>query len=186
MRMVMQRVEKAAVRIAATGEEVGSVGQGLVCLVGVGKRDHRVDMEYCVKKCLGTRMWEDTSGKPWQKNVVDMGYDILVVSNFTLQAQTKKGFQPDFSRAMTPDEAKSMYEAFVENLKKAYKPEHIQTGQFQTKMKIEIHVDGPVTLIVDTQEIQLKRDSAPALPAQTQTEDKGSDSSHGKTPNASS
>ncbi|KAL8451607.1 hypothetical protein Emag_002650 [Eimeria magna] len=102
-------------------EEVGRINKGIVCLLGVSKHDHKADLEYSIKKCLNTRLWDDPSGKPWQKSVTDMDYEVLVVSNFTLQAQTKKGNQPDFSRG------------------------------------VEIINDGPVTLLVDTQEMQLNR-----------------------------
>ncbi|OEH79716.1 D-aminoacyl-tRNA deacylase [Cyclospora cayetanensis] len=160
MKLVLQRVEGAAVRVAATGEEVSRIGKGIVCLLGISKKDHKVDLDYGVKKCLGTRLWEDPSGKPWQKNVTDVGYEILVVSNFTLQAQTKKGFQPDFSRAMSPDEARSMYESFVASLRAAYQPDKIKTGRFQTCTRVEIHNDGPVTITIDTQDLQLNRSSS--------------------------
>ncbi|KAL8445498.1 hypothetical protein Emed_005579 [Eimeria media] len=112
---------KRLVELEATGEEVGCINKGIVCLLGVSKHDHKADLEYSIKKCLNTRLWDDPSGKPWQKSVTDMDYEVLVVSNFTLQAQTKKGNQPDFSR------------------------------------EVEIINDGPVTLLVDTQEMQLNR-----------------------------
>ncbi|CDJ58596.1 histidyl tRNA synthetase 2, putative [Eimeria maxima] len=135
MKLVFQRVEGAAVKVVETGEEIARIGKGLLCLVGIGKKDHRVDLDYGVKKCLGTRLW-DAADKPWQKSVVDMDYEVLVVSNFTLQAQTKKGFQPDFSAALSPNEARPLYDLFVDTLKKKYKPEKIQTGQFQTRMHV--------------------------------------------------
>ncbi|CDJ63834.1 histidyl tRNA synthetase 2, putative [Eimeria necatrix] len=164
MKLVLQRVEGAAVKVAETGEEVARIGKGLICLLGIGKHDHKADVDYGVKKCLGTRLWEDSSGKPWQKSVVDMGYELLLVSNFTLQAQTKKGFQPDFSAAMPPDKARPVYESFLESLRKGYEPSKIQCGQFQTRMRVEIHNDGPVTLTVDTQTLQLNRGPAPTSP----------------------
>lgn len=157
MRVIIQRVEKASVTIAGTGEETARIRKGVVCLLGIGKHDHKVDVEYCARKCLGLRLWEDSSGKPWQKSVVDMGYEVLVVSNFTLQGKTKKGSQPDFSQAMAPDSAKTMYEDFVANLRSAYDTQKIHTGQFQTKMAVEIINDGPVTVMVDTKDIQLNR-----------------------------
>lgn len=125
MRIVLQRVKSGKVTV---GEEVvGSIGPGIVCYVGVNRDDTPEDAEYCLKKILGIRLWEDeATGKTWNLSVVNKGYEILLVSQFTLFA-ILKGNKPDFHLAMSGEDAHVFFDKFVEDAKKAYKPEKIQS-----------------------------------------------------------
>lgn len=125
MKIVLQRVTSGRVTV---GEEVvGSIGPGLVCYVGVNRDDTPEDAEYCLKKILGIRLWEDkASGKKWHLSVVNQDYEILLVSQFTLFA-ILKGNKPDFHLAMGGEEAHAFFDKFVEDAKKSYKPEKIQS-----------------------------------------------------------
>ncbi len=144
MRAVLQRVKKATVKFAEVVEEIS---RGLVVFVAVGKEDDITDIEWLAKKIVNLRIFENEEGK-FDRSVLDIHGEILVVSEFTLYGDCKKGNRPDFSSAQKPDIAQQLYERFVEELKKF--PVLVKTGKFKENMLVEIHNDGPVTLILDT------------------------------------
>jgi D-aminoacyl-tRNA deacylase len=153
MKAVIQRVLKASVTVA--DEMVGSIEHGLCVLVGIARDDTEKDMEYIIKKILTVRLFENdetdsaTSGGKWNKSVVDKNFEILCVSQFTLQS-TLKGTKPDFHYAMSSDQSKEFYEKFLANLKKMYKQDKIKDGRFGAYMQVNIQNDGPVTLLLDS------------------------------------
>eukprot|EP01137_Pigoraptor_chileana_P015281 Opistho-2@71003 len=148
MRAVIQRVTSASVTVA--GNVVGSAGRGLCVLVGISREDTQEDMDYIIRKVLAIRLFEDDAGKAWTKSVTDKDYDILCVSQFTLYASVNKGSKPDFHLAMGSDGSKEFYGRFLESIKKAYKPEKIQDGEFGAYMQVNIANDGPVTIQLDS------------------------------------
>lgn len=149
MRAVIQRVLNASVTVQ--GNTVGSIERGLCVLVGITHDDTKEDLAHILRKVLTTRYWDDENGKPWSKNVVQIDGGVLLVSQFTLYSKFK-GTKLDFHRAMEHEKAKEMFNEVVEAFKKEYKEEKIQTGEFGSKMKVNIVNDGPVTTIVDSRE----------------------------------
>ena len=145
MRIVMQRVENAAVVV--NKETVGSIGQGWLILVGVRSDDTDEDLKYILDKSLNLRAFPDSEGK-MNLSVVDIGGDLLVVSQFTLYGDTRKGRRPGFSDAAPPELAKAMYESYVAELKKSGLK--VDTGIFQADMKVSLTNEGPVTFILDS------------------------------------
>ncbi len=148
MRAVIQRVEESYVKV--DGEVVGSIGRGLNILLGVGKGDTEEDIEKLVKKVVNLRIFEDERGK-FQHSLKDIGGEALVISQFTLYANVKKGRRPSFEEAETPERAKKLYELFVERLKK--EGIRVQTGVFGAMMDVFIRNWGPVTIVVDSKEL---------------------------------
>jgi len=144
MKAVIQRVSSSSVRIE--GETVGSIGRGYMILLGVMEGDTQEDIDKLVRKILKLRLFPDACGR-FDKNIVDIDGEVLVVSQFTLAAKIKKGNRPDFTAAMRPSEAKKLYEAFVARLRE-FLP--VQTGVFGAMMDVEIHNDGPVTILADS------------------------------------
>lgn len=145
MRVVVQRVKSASVTV---GEEItGVIDMGLVLLVGVHVEDTKEQMEWMCEKILKLRVFEDEDGK-MNKSVTDVGGGILVVSQFTLYGNAKKGTRPSYIEAARPEKAEPMYEKMV-----SYFKEHseldIQTGKFAAMMDVELVNDGPVTLILE-------------------------------------
>lgn len=148
MKVVLQRVSRAAVTI--NGEEKREIGKGLLLLCGVPEGDTLADAELMAKKCVQMRIFEDEAGK-LNKSLLDVGGSILVVSNFTLCADTRKGRRPSFMNAAKPPLSVDCYEAF----KKALAEEGaacVQAGEFGADMQVELVNDGPITLILDTEE----------------------------------
>lgn len=154
MKAVIQRVSRASV--VADGVQAGAIGQGLVVLLGVEQADGpEVDMaevRWLAQKVAQMRIFSDDQGL-MNLSVADCGGDILVVSQFTLFAKTKKGNRPSFIEAARPDLAVPYYEAFVAELKQITGKE-IPTGVFGADMKIDMQADGPVTIIIDTRDKQ--------------------------------
>lgn len=146
MRLVLQRVVRASVTVQ--GEVVGSIGMGLLALVGIAHRDGEAEAEWCCRRLLGTRLWEDDSGKAWSKSVSGSGLEVLLVSQFTLYGELK-GNKPDFHHAMPPAKARAFWEAFVARMQKAL-PDKVQQGRFGAQMSVELVNDGPVTLTLDS------------------------------------
>jgi D-aminoacyl-tRNA deacylase len=147
MRAVVQRVTQARVRI--DGEEVAQVGLGYAVLLGVSTEDTEADAKALAEKIAHLRIFDDEQGK-LNRSIVDVHGSVLSVSQFTLLADTSGGRRPSFIKAATPETAESLYEAFNRVLKTLGVP--VQTGQFRAKMVVEIHNDGPVTLLLDTRE----------------------------------
>ncbi|MBP3740400.1 MAG: D-tyrosyl-tRNA(Tyr) deacylase [Bacteroidales bacterium] len=148
MRIVVQRVLQAAVDIA--GQRKSEIGQGLLILVGVCDEDTDEDIEYLCQKVVKLRIFDDSEGVMNLPVTEVAGSGILVVSQFTLMASTKKGNRPSYIHASKPDFAVPMYEKFVAKLQSLYGKE-IQTGTFGANMQVALINDGPVTIIMDSQ-----------------------------------
>jgi len=144
MRAIIQRVSKASV--STEGRLVGSIGKGIVILLGIAKGDTEKNVDVLSEKCSTLRIFEDENGK-LNLSLKDIQGEALVISQFTLYADTKKGRRPSFTEAASYTEAKPLYERFITALKK----ESIRTnsGEFGSKMLVDISNDGPVTLILE-------------------------------------
>ena len=145
MRAVVQRVLEAAVRIE--GEEVGRIGAGLLVLLGVGQGDSLEDVDFLAEKVVHLRVFPDAEDK-MNRSLLDIGGGVLVVSQFTLWGDCRKGRRPSFAGAAPPDQARSLYESFVEKLRDY--PITVETGRFQEMMAVHLINDGPVTLLLDS------------------------------------
>ena len=150
MRAVLTRVKSASVAI--DGEIVGKIGQGFLILLGVGPNDTEKECRYLAEKALGLRIFEDENGK-MNLGLDAVGGEVLVVSQFTLFAKTKKGNRPSFIDAARPDVAVPYYEAFVRELENIL-GRKVPTGVFGADMQIDMQADGPVTIIIDTRDRQ--------------------------------
>ena len=149
MRAVVQRVAHGAVTIDRA--ERREIGKGLVVLLGVGAEDGTADADYLAEKVVGLRIFEDESGK-MNLSVSEVGGEILVISQFTLYGDCRKGRRPSFIDAAAPEVAIPLYEAFLTFLReRASLP--VQTGRFGADMRVEIHNDGPVTLLLDSKKL---------------------------------
>jgi D-tyrosyl-tRNA(Tyr) deacylase len=147
MRAVVQRVSKSKVTV----EEIvtGEIAKGLLVYLGVGKGDTESDRAYVLDKILGLRIFENDAGK-FDKNVIDVGGSLLVVSQFTLFADVSKGRRPSFDGAMPPAEAEKEYETFVVDARARLGAEKVATGKFRAHMIVASDVDGPVTIWIDS------------------------------------
>jgi D-tyrosyl-tRNA(Tyr) deacylase len=146
VRAVVQRVTAARVRV---GERTtGEIARGLVVLVGVGRDDTSADVTYLAGKIRDLRIFEDDTGKPMHLSLADVGGALLVVSQFTLYGDVRKGRRPAFDRAAPSEEARGLYEALVRELRAARVP--VATGEFQAMMQVELVNDGPVTILLDS------------------------------------
>ena len=145
MRAVLQRVRHA--RVVVDGEIVGQIGHGLLVLLGVGLSDTLEQAQWLADKVVGLRLFNDADGK-MNRDVAEVGGAILVVSQFTLYGDCRKGRRPSFVEAAPPQIAIPLYEAFVEAIKAQGIP--TATGRFGAMMQVELVNDGPVTLIVDS------------------------------------
>jgi D-aminoacyl-tRNA deacylase len=146
MRAVVQRVSRAKVTVA--DEVAGEIGTGLLVLLGVGEKDAQADADYCAQKICGLRIFEDADGK-MNRSVGDVGGSILAVSQFTLYGDVRRGKRPSFDSAAKPDQARKLYEYFVERVRAAGL--RCETGQFQEMMQVELVNDGPVTILIDSE-----------------------------------
>ena len=146
MRVVIQRVSEAAVKI--DGTIVGEISKGLLVLLGIAQEDTQQDALYLIQKLINLRIFSDADGK-MNLSVQDCGGELLVVSQFTLYADTKKGNRPSYIRAARPEQAIPLYEFFLKELQKQFQGP-IQTGQFGADMKVSLINDGPVTIIMDS------------------------------------
>ncbi|HEX6126502.1 MAG TPA: D-aminoacyl-tRNA deacylase [Pyrinomonadaceae bacterium] len=144
MRVVLQRVSRAKVTVA--GETTGEIGAGILVLLGVGEADTESDAAYLVEKTINLRIFDDEDGK-MNRSVLDIGGGLLVVSQFTLYADARKGRRPSYIGAAPPEKANLLYEFFVSEARR-YVTE-VQTGQFQAMMDVELVNDGPVTIILE-------------------------------------
>ncbi|HEY7155447.1 MAG TPA: D-aminoacyl-tRNA deacylase [Gemmataceae bacterium] len=148
MRAVLQRVSRAAVVI--DGETVGAIERGLLVLLGVAPTDTAAEAQWLAEKIAGLRIFNDEAGK-MNLSVADVGGAVLVVSQFTLHGDCRKGRRPSFLGAAPPEIAVPLYEAFVKALRALGLP--VATGRFGAMMQVELVNDGPVTLILDTKEV---------------------------------
>ena len=145
MKVLVQRVSRASVTVG--GELVGRIGLGLVGLVGVAQGDTEEDTRYLVDKTIGLRIFPDEAGK-FNRSLVDVGGGLLLVSQFTLISETRKGRRPSFIEAAGPAEAEALFNRFVELAQLSGLK--VETGRFQQHMLVEIHNDGPVTILLDS------------------------------------
>jgi D-tyrosyl-tRNA(Tyr) deacylase len=145
MRMVIQRVSEASVSVE--GKAVGKIGIGLAVLLGVAKRDTEQQAEWLANKLVNLRIFEDDAGK-MNLSLQEIGAELLVVSQFTLLGDCRKGRRPGFSDAAPPEEADRLYQYFVEYLRS--RGFIVKTGQFQAKMLVNICNDGPVTFVIES------------------------------------
>ena len=144
MRLVLQRVRTGAVTVE--DRKIAEIGRGLVILVGVGQHDTEDQANWLAEKCANLRIFEDHDGKI-NLSVKDVGGEALVVSQFTLYADTRKGRRPSFIKAALPEIAEPLVEVFAQGLEKAGVP--VQMGEFGAHMMVEIDNDGPVTIILE-------------------------------------
>lgn len=148
MRAVVTRVTSASVSIG--GEVVGAIGKGFLILLGVGPEDDETHCRYLAEKTLGLRVFEDENGK-MNRSLEDVGGEVLVVSQFTLYGNCRKGRRPSFTEAAPPELGNRLYEQFLRNCEElGFPPQH---GQFGADMQVASVNDGPVTLILDTQQL---------------------------------
>jgi len=145
VKALLQRVTSASVSVA--GEEVGSISRGLVIFVGVASGDTERDTQYLVEKAVNLRIFPDEADR-FNLSALDINGELLLVSQFTLLADTRKGRRPSFTEAAPPAEAQKLFELFVEKARTTGL--RVETGQFQQYMQVEIHNDGPVTILLDS------------------------------------
>ena len=147
MKVVLQRVREGSVEVE--GKIVGQIGKGMVLLVGATVGDGEKEVVYLADKCANLRIFEDAQGK-MNLSVLEVGGEILVISQFTLYGDTKKGRRPSFTEAMEPKEAEKLYLMFIDYLKE--KGLRVEQGVFGAKMLVKIFNDGPVTFVLDSKE----------------------------------
>jgi D-tyrosyl-tRNA(Tyr) deacylase len=147
MRVVIQRVSRAAVRIE--DEVVGQIDRGFMILLGIETADGPADVEWLVRKIASLRIFADGEGK-MNESLLDIQGEVLIVSQFTLHAKTKKGARPSFIHAAHPDHAIPLYEGFIREMERVIQ-RPVATGRFGADMSIELVNDGPVTLLIDSQ-----------------------------------
>jgi D-tyrosyl-tRNA(Tyr) deacylase len=148
MRAVVQRVSRAQVTVG--NETVGKIERGLLVLLGVAGMDGAADADYLAEKIVGLRVFEDDAGK-MNRAVGEMGGAVLVVSQFTLYGDVRRGKRPSFDAAAPPEQARLLYEYFVERIRSAGL--HCETGRFQEMMQVDLVNDGPVTILLDSEKI---------------------------------
>ena len=146
MRAVVQRVSRA--RVTVDGELTGEIGPGVLVLLGVSAEDVTTDADYLVDKVTNLRIFDDADGK-MNLSLLDAGGAMLVVSQFTLYGDTRRGRRPSFIKAATPERANELYEYFVTKARRTVTL--VKTGRFQAMMDVELVNDGPVTIILDSQ-----------------------------------
>ncbi len=148
MRAVIQRVSKAEVAVA--NEIVGQIANGLLVFLGVSKADSEADADYLADKIVGLRIFEDANEK-MNLSVMDIRGEVLVVSQFTLYGDVRRGKRPSFDDAAPPERARELYEYFVGRIRSAGLK--CETGQFQAMMKVELVNEGPVTILLDSSKV---------------------------------
>jgi D-aminoacyl-tRNA deacylase len=146
MRVIVQRVKSSHVSI--DDEIIGKIGRGLNILVGIADTDTNAELDWIARKCLELRVFPDDEGRDsWQKSVQEINGQLLVVSQFTLYGDCRKGRRPSFDKSAAPVVASSKYNYFVEKLRASGL--HVETGQFGAMMQVHIENDGPVTLLLE-------------------------------------
>ena len=148
MRAVLQRVTRAAVRVE--GQTVGEIGPGLVVLLGIARDDTQQDARYLVEKTATLRVFDDDEGR-MNRSVVDAGGALLVVSQFTLYGDVRRGRRPSWIDAAPPDLAEPLYEFFVAEARRSVA--RVATGSFRRMMEVELVGDGPVTILLDSRKL---------------------------------
>jgi D-tyrosyl-tRNA(Tyr) deacylase len=146
MRVIIQRVKSSQVTV--DDEIIGSIGMGLNLLVAIANTDTEAELDWMARKCLDLRLFPDSvEDKPWQKSILEIGGELLVVSQFTLYGDCRKGRRPSMSRSASPEIAENLYNRFVEKLRSSGL--QVETGKFGAMMQVSIENDGPVTLILE-------------------------------------
>lgn len=145
MKVVVQRVSSAAVTV--DGKEVGKIGIGLLLLIGIAETDTETDLQFVANKCSELRIFQDNEGK-MNRSILDVGGEILAISQFTLLGDTRKGRRPSFIKAAKPEKAEKYYNIFNQML--INKGLHVETGIFGAMMDVDLRNTGPVTLIVES------------------------------------
>ena len=145
MRLVIQRVLESSVTV--DGKLVGSIGKGYMVLCGVEEGDTKDDLRYCVDKTVNLRIFEDDAGK-MNRSILDVGGEVLAISQFTLHGDVRHGRRPSFIKAARPETAVPLYEAYCQAIRDA--GIHVETGIFQADMKVSLINDGPVTMLIDS------------------------------------
>ena len=148
MRAVLQRVSRA--KVSVDGEIVGEIGRGILVLLGVSREDTQKEAFYLLEKTLNLRIFEDAEGK-MNLSLLDIKGELLVVSQFTLYGDARKGRRPSFIKAAAPEKANKLYEFFVAEARKQIGK--VETGRFQAMMKVESVNDGPVTILLDSEKL---------------------------------
>ncbi|NLB78075.1 MAG: D-tyrosyl-tRNA(Tyr) deacylase [Clostridiaceae bacterium] len=149
MRAVVQRVKRA--QVSVEGSITGKIEKGILVLLGVGENDEIEDLEYMAKKIINLRIFEDNEDK-MNLSVLDVGGNVLVISQFTLYGDCRKGNRPSYSKAASPDIAKEYYHRYLDYIKDNYKIK-VESGVFQASMEVDFINDGPVTLMLDSKKI---------------------------------
>ena len=147
MRVLIQRVTASSVSV--NGQIIGKIGRGLNLLVGITDTDTPKELQWMAKKCLDLRLFPDPENEDrrWQKSVQEIGGELLVISQFTLYGNCRKGRRPSFDRSAPPEQAKVLYEEFVSLLRESGLK--VETGEFGAMMEVKIDNDGPVTLLLE-------------------------------------
>jgi D-aminoacyl-tRNA deacylase len=157
MRIVVQRVKQASVSVS--GDTAGQIGRGLLVLLGVARGDGRSEADYLLRKLTELRIFPDDAGK-MNLSVKEAGGALLLVSQFTLYADCRRGRRPGFDRAAAPDQARELYEYFVQESGRSGVP--VATGVFQAHMEVSLVNDGPVTIIIDSPDPPANAEYTPA------------------------
>jgi len=150
LRAIVQRVSEASVSVKNEAEslrEINKIKRGLVVLLGVGRQDSEEDAEYLAEKISNLRIFPDENDR-MNLSVLDVRGEVLVISQFTLYGDCRKGRRPDFTSAAPPEMAEDLYEKFIEKVKA--KGVEVKSGEFQARMLVDIHNDGPVTILLET------------------------------------
>ncbi len=150
MRSVIQRVKKASVKVE--NEITGEIKNGLLVFLGVTHDDNEEDIKWISEKIVNLRIFEDIEGK-MNKSLLENGGGILIVSQFTLFGDCRKGRRPSFTQSAKPEKAKEYYDKTINFLRKTYPQLNLQTGIFQAEMEVDILNDGPVTLLLDSKKL---------------------------------
>lgn len=145
MRAVLQRVSRA--KVTVNGETTGEIGEGILAFLGVSREDSEAEAIYLLEKILNLRIFEDENGK-MNLSLLDVKAGLLVISQFTLYGDVRKGRRPSFIEAAEPEKANKLYEFFVFEARKSV--EKVETGRFQAMMNVELVNNGPVTILLDT------------------------------------
>ncbi|MBD2597775.1 D-tyrosyl-tRNA(Tyr) deacylase [Nostoc spongiaeforme FACHB-130] len=150
MRVIIQRVKSSQVTV--NGEIIGKIGRGLNLLVGIADTDTDAELDWMARKCLELRLFpDDEGGDRWQKSVQEINGELLVVSQFTLYGDCRKGRRPSFDRSASPQTAEDLYNSFVNKLRASSL--RVETGKFGAMMQVSIENDGPVTLFLEREAV---------------------------------
>ena len=152
MRALIQRVSRASVSV--DGETIGRIGSGLVALIGVAREDSQAQIDYIVNKTVNLRIFPDSEGR-FDRSALDVGAELLAISQFTLYADTRRGRRPGFSQAAPPEDAAAIFESVLTAFRETGLT--VQTGRFQAHMTVEIVNDGPVTIMLDSDDLDRPR-----------------------------